>query len=199
MGWLWETEETTNDTQGSVKAIQLKPLDFDTLWGNYPLSSITHAQGDKEDIFKNHCAINVSEALLKSNIKMKSFKGAACWSDCSTGNKGKHAIRAQELASWVKLKPFPGCPSAIKLTGQNYESYVQGKTGIIFFKDYWQRNGETGKTRTGDHIDLWNKNELASIGTIATWVRQTFSNFASEYFDRSDLKNSKEVLFWEIK
>lgn len=32
------------------------------------------------------------------------------------------------------------------------EQYHIGKTGIIFFKDYWRRENE--KTPSGDHIDL---------------------------------------------
>jgi hypothetical protein len=52
--------------------------------------------------------------------------------------------------------------------------------------------------RAGDHIDLWNKNELASIGFLATWARTIFPSI-SEFLGMSDLKKSKVILFWEIE
>lgn len=84
------------------------------------------------------------------------------------------------------------------LKGFNYISYVKGKTGIIYFEDYWQRAGEQG--RTGDHIDLINaRGTMASIGAFRTWLRTTFPNFSENWADMSDLKRSKKVIFWEVK
>ena len=164
-------------------------LTFDKLWDNYPSSSIEHIDPSTgKDIFSDHCAINVSEALEKSGVNLSSANYTKCWHCSGSGN---HAIRAQELANYILIKIKP-----VKLKGNNYESYVKGKTGIIFFQDYWQRNGETG--RTGDHIDLWNKNELASIGFFLTLIRGWFPETSEEYFDMSDLRKSKEVWFWEI-
>ncbi|MCU1718965.1 type VI secretion system baseplate subunit TssF [Pseudomonas sp. 5P_3.1_Bac2] len=60
-------------------------------------------------------------------------------------------------------------------------------------------SGENG--RSVDHIDLWNKNELASIGIVFTFIRQTFSRVSEHlpYVSMSDLRRSSEVLFWEIE
>jgi hypothetical protein len=60
----------------------------------------------------------------------------------------------------------------------NFEEVLDGKTGIIFFKDYWTRPSQ--KQRTGDHIDLWDKNELASIG----YVKTTLRNFLGEHIKK---------------
>ncbi|MCD8418756.1 type VI secretion system amidase effector protein Tae4 [Tenacibaculum finnmarkense genomovar finnmarkense] len=193
------TEIYTNNREGSVLEVVLDKVTFEELWDKYPSSELKHINSKtSKDEFGNHCAINVSEALYLNKIKMKSFKGVKCYHKCPSG-KNVHAIRAQELANWLKKRPFAGCLKPESYTGESFEKKIEGKTGIVFFKDYWQRNGETGETRTGDHIDLWNENELASIGLIATWIRRTFSGFSESWLDMSDLKKSKSVLFWEIK
>jgi hypothetical protein len=165
-------------------------LSFDNLWENYPSSSILHIDPSTgKDVFEDHCAINVSEALEKSGINLKLLGGTKCWNCSGSGN---HLIRAQELADAISLNIKP-----VKLKGENFESYVKGRTGIIFFQDYWQRNNQIG--RTGDHIDLWNKNELASVGFFLSWLRLTFPETSENFLDMSDLRISKSVWFWEIK
>ena len=74
------------------------------------------------------------------------------------------------------------------------------KTGIIFFKDYWRRNGETGESRTGDHIDLWDGrgvDKLRSQGRISNFLTNTLGIYWDGWY--SDKNKSKEVWFWEIK
>ncbi|EML9903848.1 TPA: hypothetical protein OT801_001174 [Morganella morganii] len=44
-------------------------------------------------------------------------------------------IRAEELSEYLKTRPFAGCPVPVKLSGKNFKENVEGKTGIIFFKD----------------------------------------------------------------
>jgi hypothetical protein len=109
-------------------------------------------------------------------------------------------LLATDLASKIDYKT-KGISSIKRkeLTGATYETYVNGKTGIIYFEDYWKRAGETDETKSGDHIDLWNKNELASNGLIKSWVRRTFPEFSEDWLSMSDLKKSKKVIFWEIK
>ena len=191
---------TTNKKRDSVLIIKKKIITFENLWDNYPDSDIEHQDPKTgKDVFGDHCAIHLSDSLFKCGVLLKAFTGVRCW-HCPTHSKklgkGIHAIRAQELADYLKKRPFAGCPKAQQYSGKDFEKNVSGKTGIIFFKDYWRRSGETG--RTGDHIDLWNKNELASIGLILTWIRRTFSDFSEEYLSMSDLKKSKSVSFWNI-
>lgn len=185
----------TNTTANSINQVKIKVITFAELKSHYPTSSISHGNG--KDIFDNHCAINVSDALFKAGIKLKSFQGVKCWG-CPTpeDNKGIHAVRAQELANWLGKRPFAGCPEAMSLTGDNFEEMIAGKTGIVFFKDYWQREGQTN--RQGDHIDLWDKNSMVSTGYLSTQFRLIFPNWA-ETFGSSDLTRSTQVLFWEIK
>lgn len=189
----------TNNKPASTQVVSHTTIKFENLWDNYPTDSIKHIDSKTgKDVFDDHCAINVSQSLYNCGILLKSFKGTKCWACPSKDSSGKgiHAIRAQELASYLSTRPFAGCPAPQRLTGSTYEATVKGKTGIIFFKDYWQRSGESG--RTGDHIDLWRESKLASIGGALTFIRQTFPNIAENYLDMSDLRRASEVLFWEI-
>lgn len=88
------------------------------------------------------------------------------------------------------LQPFAECPEANKLTGPSFREAISGKQGIIFFKDYWNKNRH--------HIDLWGGNELASIGAIITFIRGTFPDISEKYFNMSDLTKSSEVLLWDM-
>ena len=190
---------TTNSEFDTTLVIKKKAITFKELWDNYPNNPTEHIDPKTgKDVFGDHCAINISDSLHKSGVLLKAFQGTRCWHCTTPKSNGKniHAIRAQELADYLNKTPFAGCPVADILSAQEFEKKVQGKTGIIFFKDYWQRNGQTG--RTGDHIDLWNKNKLANNGLVATWLRTTFSEFSESYLNMSDLKKSKSVSFWQI-
>lgn len=203
-----KTVAKTNSTSNSQKNVSLKVITFDELWSAYPSNTIEHIDpSSKKDVFTDHCAINVSNALYQCGIPMKTFSKTRCW-NCptpdSTTKKGIHAIRAEELSEYLKTRPFAGCPVPVKLSGKNFKENVEGKTGIIFFKDYWLRGNE--RTPTGDHIDLWNKNELAGSGALASYLRVNFPNatesvsglFGSDMRITS-LEKATEVLFWEIK
>jgi hypothetical protein len=72
------------------------------------------------------------------------------------------------------------------------------KKGIVYFEDYWARSTDTPPNRTGDHIDLWDGNELAGSTWIGTRLRLIFP-WIAERFGTSDLRKSKKVIFWEIK
>ena len=185
------------DPTGALDTIPFKEIksNFPTkLWG----PNIKHIDPSTgEDCFGNHCAINLSEAVVESGHELENYRGAKCWS-CPDEN-GKHALRAEELAQWLKENPDIAGAQATELTGANFEDFVSGKQGIIFFKDYWQRSSDSGNSRTGDHIDLWNKNELESIGTFWTFIRRNAPDFSEDYLDMSDLRKSSTVLFWELK
>jgi len=79
-----------------------------------------------------------------------------------------------------------------KIPPHKFQSVLKGRTGVIFFKDYWQRPGENNANRSGDHIDLWNKNAIA-WGSM--WWRSLFEFF----YIVSDLNSSKAIWFWEVK
>ena len=110
-----KTAAKTNGVSHSQKDIPLKLIAFHELWSAYPSNKIKHVDyKTRKDVFDDHCAINVSEALYKCGVLMKTFKGTRCW-NCPTPDqimkKGIHAIRAQELSDYLATRPFAGCPS----------------------------------------------------------------------------------------
>ena len=198
MGINNKTKTKTNNRRGSVYTAKTKVIKFKDLWDNYPDDDVIHINPKtKKDRYKGlHCAIHVSESLYKCGVKFKSFKGSKC-RNCPHG-KSVHVISAQTLANWLKMRPFPGCPKPQKFRGDEFKEKFNNKNGIIFFKDYWQRNRESGtKRRSGDHIDLWKDRTLAGSGTLGSFFRITIGIHWDGWF--SDFELSKEVLFWEIQ
>jgi hypothetical protein len=170
-------------------------MTFEELWNSFPSEVIKHINfKTNKETFSNHCAINLSEALRRCKVSFSSFKGKKCYS-CSIKN-GSHALVAQELATWLSLKPFPGVMTTLKSTGPEFKKQFKGKQGIIFFKDYWQREKETGKTRTGDHIDLWRDGTLAGSGAVGSFFRVGLGVHWDGWF--SDFALSKQVLLWQV-
>ena len=161
---------------------------FEELWDKFPSEPTLHINPENgKPIFDNYCAINASEALHNVGVKLNGFHGTKCWS-CPKGRI--HIIRAQQMANWLKTQPFPELGQMIALDPKNYEDNDQ--TGIIFFKDYWFREG--AKSRTGDHIDLWNGSRLT---TLFSWFRAQWGLSWDGVY--SDFQLSKEILFWPIK
>jgi hypothetical protein len=138
--------------------------------------------------FGNYCAINLSDALIKAGVSTVGAKVKKCW-----GHGGmKHILLAEEMAGWLKISHFSWLGKLEKIDPISFQDDLDGRTGIIFFKDYWQRGDESLSNRSGDHIDLWNKDEITSSSM--------FTRNILEFFGRvSDLNKSREVWFWEIK
>lgn len=166
---------------------------FDNLWLNYPdkdalKKTCFNKQLKSSAPFSDYCAIMLSESLIKSGITLNSFKGSKCWSHPGL----KHALLAEQLAHWLEGNIIQGLGKTEKINPAFFQKELDGKTGIIFFKDYWQRGKETFENRSGDHIDLWNRNKITSSGM--------FLRSILEFMGRvSDLNKSKEIWFWEVK
>lgn len=142
--------------------------------------------------FTNQCAIRVSQALMDCDVDLGGFRGTRCWSDKSAFDK-KHIIRAEEFANWLKPAPLAGLGRMEKAEPANFQNELNGKKGIIFFKDYWQRGNETPANRSGDHIDLWNSNR--TTGYWWSWSRDFVEYISSNASDRN---NSREIWFWSV-
>ncbi len=181
---------------GAASETKREPLKFSDLWSGYPNAKpyLDPKTGDVPKGFENQCAIKVSVALHAGGVDLSGFRGASV----SIGQK-KAAIRAQELAAWLKTLRVSGLPAAPQsIVGENWQEKIKGKTGIVFFADYWLRPGE--KTPSGDHIDLWNGSRLTASGlegALVTLARFGLGISSGPGF--SDLGKSKTILFWEIK
>jgi hypothetical protein len=194
----------TNDIKGSVCRIEVEAVKFATLWAGYPSSPpyVDPTTGKPPPGYSNQCAIKVSVAIHNAGIEMKSFRAK----DKILVNGKNTAALAESLAEWLKQMPFCGLPQRPEsVAGKDWETKIKGRTGIVFFANYWKRTPEA-KTATGDHIDLWNGSRLTAsglVGTATTVARylglRSFHPPGLEDLGYSDLANSSEILFWEIK
>lgn len=204
------TTVRTNATPNSIKVVQLRAITFTELWDVYP-------SGNPYDnpAYTNQCAIRVSVALHRVGVEMKSFSSKLVkplGAQPSIGrillNGKATATRANELGEWLKLQPFAGLGRTENITGPDWETRVNGRTGIIMFDGYWTREGEAAENASGGHIDLWNGSRMTingfwgGLSTIGRYVgissfRQGATVISGVSY--SDLGKSKSILFWEIK
>ena len=159
---------------------------FESILSRLNLIEIARYSSD----FANQCAIRVSQTLFNLGIEMKSFKGARCWH----GHTPRHVLRAEELANWLNRSPFAGCGKTENYTGPTFVEKINGKTGIIYLGDYWQRSNESDQNRSGDHTDLWNGSRMTSF---SSYFRAQFGLSIEGQW--SDYLKAKKVKFWEIK
>ena len=171
-------------------------LTFDKLWQGYPSSKpYVDKSGDPPKGFENQCAIKVSVALQAAGVDMKSFRGAAV----SVDDK-RLAIRAEELAAWLKTQHLIGLPlKPENVTGKEWQDKIKGRKGIVFFANYWARPGEA-RNASGDHIDLWNGSRLTMSGVEGTLMTIARFGLGMDSSPRhSNLGNATSILFWEIR
>lgn len=167
---------------------------FSTLWVNHPTIKGTgnpcvDAKGNPN--FSDQCAIRLAVSLVASGVPLASFQKTAklCWHHPQAAG---HVIRAEELANDLATAVVPGMSGVLKLTGKSFKAAISDKTGIVFFKDYWARAGES-KSRSGDHIDLWNGSRLTDW---TTWFRiQAGISWDGVW---SDFSKSSKVWFWQV-
>jgi len=193
----------TNTRKESVCSVQVAAAEFAKLWESYPsiYPFVDPNTGKPPPGYENQCAIKVSVAIHGVGVEMKSFRGAA-----ERVNGLPAALLASQLAAWLKQQPFCGLPKTPEnVTGADWQDRIGGRTGIIYFADYWARN-DSERSRgkpTGDHIDLWNGARLTATGRsfFSTLGRRLgFGSIAGgRSWGYSDLGRSSEILFWEIR
>lgn len=168
------------------------PVTFETLWKNYPESNpcVDPKTGTPPPGYENQCAIRVGRALELSGVSFKSFRGSVCPAPKHTPGM---AAGAQQLADWLKKQPFPGCGKPENFVGSNVFERIRGRTGILFLANYWQRAGEQGKARSGDHIDLWNGSRLSSL---SSWFRVHLGVSWDGLW--SDYRLASKAIFWHV-
>jgi hypothetical protein len=165
---------------------------FQTFWDNYSSESPCKdpKTGKPPPGYDNQCSMRLGYAMEKSGVSFASYHGGRC----PFGSKhGGMVASAQGLANWLKTRPFRGCPTYEKYTGQDVFEKIKGRTGIIFFANYWQRDSDKGDARTGDHIDLWNGSHLTAT---SSWFRVHLGVSLDGVW--SDFRRATEVLFWPI-
>ncbi|WP_075186119.1 type VI secretion system amidase effector protein Tae4 [Teredinibacter haidensis] len=166
---------------------------FETLWRRYPdkdkIKAIcTNKQRDSNKPFSDYCAIMMSECFIRSGVDLSLYKGNRCWSHSGK----KHVLLAEDFANGLSKFNPPVFSNVTKIPPGSFQTQLEGKTGVIFFKDYWQRGKESFERRSGDHIDLWNKDRITSSSMFVRGVLEFFGRV-------SDLNKSREIWFWEVK
>lgn len=174
-------------------------LTFATLWQHYPNRDPCLNPGTGKPAYDNQCAIRLGQALERSGVNFASFKGPRCEFGPRGNGMGQ---RASELARWLRTRPFKECPVGVPGPGKDFATRLAGRTGIVFFEDYWLRQGE--RHPTGDHIDLWRLDRLTpsfetfmrfTLG-IGSWRMPDLRGGHRQIF--SDLENARQVTFWAI-
>ncbi len=174
------------------------PIAFATILKNYSNAPpCVRADGQIPAGYENQCAMRVGKALERSGVSFDSFHGGRCPVSPSVGGL---AASAEGLAKWLVAKPFPGCDVRKILAAATWDEELKGRTGIVYFKDYWRRKGEQGQG-TGDHIDLWNRDTLTPGWTSFLRFRLGINQLGSLFSDDnvySDLNKSRAVWFFSV-
>ncbi|PZN79475.1 MAG: hypothetical protein DM484_11290 [Candidatus Methylumidiphilus alinenensis] len=160
---------------------------FATLWNNHPTIKGESSLLDR-GAYEYQCSINLSAALIRSGVNMKSYNGQLSW---QKGNP-KYAIRAQQLANWLASPVNPLRSKVEKYSGSEVFDKINGRSGVIFFQNYW------GIGHQGDHIDLWNGYRLTDW---RTWVRIhiRIGSFGLHNLGAgADFAKAETVWFWAI-
>lgn len=124
---------------------------FINLWKAYSDLLITYPDAKPCDgPWANQCAIRMS-MTLNAELTIKVNKSTYTEPKCAH----ERARGAESLANWL-WKHHLGRPMILGGSAEERRT-LQDKTGLIFFKDCFQQVGESPDSRTGDHIDLWNR------------------------------------------
>ena len=113
----------------------------------------------------NQCAIRMS-IVLTAEGTLRVDGGTYTEPRCKHG----HARGAESLANWLWKKLGP--PKVWTKGGATAKTKIMDKTGIIFFKDCFTREGET--TAVGDHIDLWDRGTCKTYSDPANHAKQVW-------------------------
>jgi hypothetical protein len=195
-------------SQGSLQAYRLPKapvmsLRFADLWENYPFGQ---PYPDPNGLLDgNQCAVKMSVALSAAGVPLGGFPGASVILSEPQGPI-RAAIRANELADWLKQLRISGLSKPEDVTGMDWRTKIARRQGIVYFVGFWPRTDAEKadpKLYSGDHIDLWNGTRLeissddapAQIARSLGW-NQGLTQFT---FGWHNLNNSKQILFWQVQ
>lgn len=196
---------TTNPKRGSVASCSMTgvvPITFKELWENFEYDPHPYkVKGEVPKGFENQCAIKMSKTLHNVGVEMKSFSSNFVKPEGNAQTIGRillnnkaTATRASEMAQWLNTRPICGIGARQVITGKDWKDKIDGKTGIIFFGEYWERDGESADRASGGHIDLWKNNRLTGSGS---YFRVQWGIVINNIW--SDLGKSKRIWFYEVK
>jgi hypothetical protein len=182
-------------------------IPFLRIWQSYPADlPCVDKTGQPPPGWGNQCAVKLGVALANAGVSFSAYPRGG---RCPTGPADGPMIgSAQNLANWLHSHPFSGCASRQMIRNADWQRAVMGRTGIVFFKDYWRRPGETRGTGSGDHIDLWNLRTLTpswesflrfyvGISRVPNLDPRTRAEDNLNWY--SDLGKASEIWFWPVR
>ncbi|MGX9964388.1 type VI secretion system amidase effector protein Tae4 [Roseomonas sp. F4] len=165
-------------------------ITFEQLWSSYPSKDSPCVAPPGKQAMSNQCAIRVGIALNACGVSTKALGVTHCWyHKVSDG----HVLRAQELATALQKRPPAWLGKPQTLQSRGFSTRIAGRTGIIFFKDYWMRDRDREGRPTGDHIDLWNGSRLTDM---KSWLRVQMGIVIPGIW--SDLEAAAGITFWQV-
>lgn len=201
----------TNPKRGSVascSSVGIVPVTFKELWDNFENGDPPYQErGKVPDGFENQCAIRMSKTLHNVGVKMTSFSQSNIKPEGKAPSLGRillnglaTATRANEMAKWLDTRPICGVGPSQNITGANWKDKIKGKTGIFFFGEYWQREGEGADAASGGHIDLWDGQSMTPSIASTLRFRLGINSLSIPFFySLSDLNKAKKILFFEVR
>jgi hypothetical protein len=133
----------------------------------------------------NQCAIRMGTAFVGAGLDIKKLKAVTC--DHHPKSMG-HTLRALEFAEGLQRGLiFNIGTTEVYKVGHPWLTKLPGRTGIVFFHNYYNRQGNDTGPLTGDHIDLWKMGEL----TNRHYTYQVTA-LGGGYFKKG------EVWFWQV-
>lgn len=203
----------TNPKRGSVAAcsiVGIIPITFKELWDNFYNDKTPPytVNGKVPDGFENQCAIRLSVTFHRVGIRMTTFSEKFIKPENNEATIGRLIIngfststRANEFAQWLQTRPVCGISPAENITGKDWQKKIKGRTGIVFFGEFWQRDEleEIRDIASGGHIDLWNTFKLTSNWTTIPRFFFGISSMNVGGYQYTDYAKAKRILFFEVK
>ena len=161
-----------------IAPTDLKNLEGEAIRKNYP-------------VFPHQCAVRMGVCLHRSGVTVEQLPGLAT---CNVHPREQmHFINASSFADVLARSNISGVGKVERITGKDVAEYYPkliGRTGLIYFRDYWYRSGDKPGQPTGDHMDLWN-----GYRTTAKFLLEWFSWLG--YY--SNYAGGKEIWFWPVE
>lgn len=178
-------------------------VQFADLWKNHPINESVETPciaphdltnldgrliGQGLPVFPNQCSIRLGVTLKRCGITHAMLSGPLT---CQVhAPEEMHYVRASELAALLARTSLPGVgPREVITDAEHFYPKIYGRTGLIYFHDYWYRTTDTAGHPTGDHIYIWN-----GYRSSAKWLMEWFSGLG--YY--SNYAGAKEIWFWPV-
>lgn len=208
-----QAQVQTNPQRGSVapcRSVGIVPITFTELWDSFYDNNPPpyNINGEVPEGFENQCAIRMSVTFHRTGVKMTTFSSKYIKPENNEASLGRLLLgglptstRANEFALWLKTRPVCGIGPAENITGKDWQEKIKGRTGIVFFGEYWSRDGleELRDIASGGHIDLWNKSKLTDNWTTFWRFTLGIDSMNIGPYRYTDYSKAKRILFFEVK